>query len=89
MYEREIRCIRNILNSVLLEFSTQIKMTDELLITLFCEVEEIMNNRPPTAITADLNDLEALTPNHLIRLNAGEDFSPCFFEDNEFYLRKR
>ena len=56
MYEREIRCIRNILNSVLLEFSTQIKMTDELLITLFCEVEEIMNNRPLTAIKADLND---------------------------------
>ena len=89
VYEREIRCIRNILNSVFLEFSNQIKMTDELLITLFCEVEEIMNNRPLTAITADLNDLEALKPNHLIRLNAGENFSPCFFEENEFYLRKR
>ena len=77
------------MNSVLLEFSNQIKMTYELLFTLFCEVEEILNNRPLTAITADLNDLEALTPNHLIRLNAGENFSPCFLEENEFYLRRR
>ena len=80
VYEREIQRVRrNILTSVLLDFSNQIYMTDEQLITLFCEVVEIMNNRPLTSITADSNELEALKPNYLIRLNAGEIFIPCCF----------
>ena len=62
IWEREIRTVKKVLASVLNE--QPIKLTDEALSTLICEVENILNNRPLTAISDDPNDLEPLTPNH-------------------------
>ena len=39
--------------------------------TVFCKVESITNGRPLTWISDDPNDLEALTPNHLLLLCPG------------------
>lgn len=64
VWERQIRSIRKILLSVCKE---QL-LTDESLHTLLCEVEYIVNSRPLTKSSDDPNDLEALTPNHLLLL---------------------
>ena len=74
---------------MLLEFSNQIKLTDESLLTLFCEVENIMNCRPLNAVTNDISDLEAITPNHLLKLNAQIDFPPGIFNPNDLYVNRR
>ncbi|KAL5006049.1 hypothetical protein ScPMuIL_017207 [Solemya velum] len=47
------------------------KLDDESLNTLFCEVEAIVNSRPITVVSNDPNDLQPLTPNHLLLLRSG------------------
>ena len=41
-------------------------LTDPQLITWLTEVEHILNSRPLTHLSEDINDLEALTPNHIL-----------------------
>ena len=41
-------------------------MTDPQLLTLLTKVEQILNSRPLTHLSEDINDLEALTPNHIL-----------------------
>ncbi len=41
-------------------------MDDEGLLTVLCEIESILNNRPITMVSEDVKDPEALTPNHLL-----------------------
>jgi hypothetical protein len=62
VWERVIRSIRKILNSLI----SKNTLNDETLNTVFCEVEKILNDRPITRVSSDPNDLEALTPNHLL-----------------------
>jgi hypothetical protein len=50
------------------QFLKQQTVDDEYLTTIMCEVESIMNSRPLTKVSDDSNDLEALTPNHLLLL---------------------
>ena len=40
----------------------------ERLVTLMCEVESIINNRPLTPVSNDPNDLKPITPNDLLLL---------------------
>ena len=89
VYEREIRTIRKVFNSLMLEFSNKVRLTDEMLQTLMCEVENILNSRPLTAVTTDSGDLEALTPNHLLRLNSTFSFPPGLFSNNDCYTKRR
>ena len=39
---------------------------EDALTTVLCEVESILNSRPLTEISDDVNDFEALTPNHIL-----------------------
>ena len=41
-------------------------LTDEILSTTLCLVEQTLNARPLTPVSDDPNDLEALTSNHLL-----------------------
>lgn len=88
VYEREIRTVRKVLNSLLLEFDNKLCINDEMLSTLMCEVENILNSRPLTSCSADVSDLEALTPNHILRLNADISFPPGLFDEKELHSRK-
>ena len=45
-------------------------LDEQRLHTLFCAVEEIVNGRPITPISDDPNDLGALTPLHLLRMDS-------------------
>lgn len=85
IWERQIRSVRKILKSVLKE---QV-VDDESLQTLMCEVEAIINDRPITTSSDDLNDLEALTPNHILLLKRQPLLPPGLFEKEDLYSRRR
>ena len=64
VWERLIRSTRKILGALTKE---QV-LDDECLQTLLCEAESIINGRPLTKVSDNPNDLEPLTPNHLLLL---------------------
>ena len=57
--------LRRALNGTLREL---IVLTDHNLHTLMWEIECLINDRPITKLSDMCNDLEALTPNHLLLL---------------------
>lgn len=87
VWERLIRSVRQVLYSLMREQS--VKMDDEGLQTLFCEVEAILNGRPLTEASDNVNDLSVLTPNHLLLLRPGEWFPPGTFVKTDNYSRRR
>ncbi len=87
VWERLIRSSRKVLYSILKEHPS--RLDDEALHTLFCEVEAILNARPLTKVSSDPNDLEALTPNHLLTMRAGISCPPGVFVKQDLYVRKR
>jgi len=64
VWERQIRSVRKVSNSLLKEQS----LDDEALCTVKCHAEQIVNSRPLTAVSDDVDDLEALTPAQLLNL---------------------
>ena len=87
IYEREIRSCRKVLSDLL--NSQNIRLKDEDLQTLFCEVEAILNNRPLTELSSDPNSLKCLTPNNLLLLNAGVTLPPGLFRQKDSYSQRR
>ena len=87
VFEREIRSVKKVLSGLLRE--QPIKLSDDLLSTLFCEIEGILNCRPLTELSQDTDDLEALTPNHLLLMNAGATFPPGLFTKSDCYSTRR
>lgn len=87
VWERLIRIIRKVFNSLLHE--QRLRLSDDSLSTLMCEVESIINNRPLTPVSDDPNDCEALTPNHLLLLNSQVSFPPGLFCQSDLYCRRR
>uniref|UniRef100_A0A1B0C9K2 Uncharacterized protein n=1 Tax=Lutzomyia longipalpis TaxID=7200 RepID=A0A1B0C9K2_LUTLO len=61
-WERLIGTVKRVLDVILKERTP----TDEILKTLFTEIEYMMNNRPLTFVSIDPQDETALTPNQLI-----------------------
>ena len=57
------------------------------MLTLLAEIENVVNNRPLTYVDSDINSLEPLTPNHLIKGSSihklPEDIDP---EDVDFVI---
>ena len=86
-WEREIRTARKIFYSIMMEHPRS--LNDEVLSTVFCEVEAIMNNRPLTPVSCDPNDLRPLTPNHLILLSESTLLPPGIFTADDSYGVKR
>ena len=63
--------------------------TDEVLTTIFCEVENMINSRPLTHVTDDARDLTALTPNHFLLGRGGRCLPPGAFSEHDLHTRKR
>jgi len=84
VYERLIRSFRKIFNGV----AREQRLTDETLATLACKVEAILNSRPLTTVSDDVNDLEPLTPNHLLLLKAPNSLPPGVFQNGYLHSRK-
>ena len=66
LWERMIRAIRRVLCALL---NSNTRMTDYVLHTIFCEVENIINSRPLTKASDDVNDESVITPNHFLLLS--------------------
>lgn len=87
-WERLIRTTRGVLSSLLREFGE--RLNQESLITLLCEAENIINSRPLTTVSASPEDLDALTPGHLLTMKAGGGAPlPGDFRRPDLFSRKR
>eukprot|EP00794_Sanderia_malayensis_P012475 gene12475-biopygen9944 len=85
VWERLIRTIRRVL-SALVRNQT---LDDEGLHTFMCEAEAVINARPLTKVSDDPQDLNALTPNHLLLLRSNATFSPGLFSKHDVYAYRR
>ena len=64
-------------------------MPEETLHTVLVEFEAVLNSRPLSRVNDDLNDYEALTPNHFLIGRASPNSPPGQFEKREVNSRKR
>ncbi|XP_066961292.1 uncharacterized protein [Macrobrachium rosenbergii] len=83
-WERLIRSIRRALNAACIG---QV-MTDDVLSTLFCEAEALINSRPLTKVTDDPDSPAALMPNMLLTLKGSpEPFTKT--DPKDMYTKRR
>ena len=59
-WERLVRSVKRVLYDIL----SSRRVTEEILGTTLCLVEQALNSRPITPVCTDSRELEALTPNH-------------------------
>ena len=62
VWERLVRSCKKAMYAVLGNRS----ITEDVLSTTLCLVEQTLNARPLTAVSSDVNDLEFITPNHFL-----------------------
>ena len=79
VWERLIRSVRRILHAMIGEHL----VNEETLTTFLTEVEKILNSRPITRVSSDPDDLDALTPNHMLLLRQNPCSAPCELEDSD------
>ena len=84
-WERMIRTIRRVLYVIL---HSSPRLSDDVLNTVFCEAENIVNSRPMTKVSDDTTDSEPLTPNHLLMLKGNFSYPWTNVKDGNMYQRK-
>ncbi len=82
-WERLVKSVKRVFYAVL---GSQ-KLSDELLRTIFCSVEQILNARPLVPASSDPNDLEALTPNHFLLGRPSISIPPYMTDQTHFNHR--
>ena len=85
VWERLIRTIRKVLTAIL---HKNARLTDDSLHTFFCEVENVVNGRPLTKCSSDVNDETPLTPNHLLILGGNMSLPIGVFHDSDKYRKQ-
>ena len=75
VWERLVRSCKKAMYAVLGNRS----ITEDVLSTTMCLVEQTLNARPLTPVSSDVNDLESITPNHLLlgNKNVCLPYLPC------------
>ena len=84
IWERLVRSFKRVLYTIL---GTR-RLTVEVLHTTFCLVENALNSRPITPVSADPCNLNAITPNHFI-LGENSTGIPSLVGNKEYDHRKR
>ena len=88
VWERQIRTIRSVLRSLLMEHAA--RLNDESLRTLLIEVVAIVNSRPLCTDLISDESIEPLTPNHLLTMKTKAVLPPPgIFQRADVYCRKR
>lgn len=77
--------VRKVLSSVL----HQQTFDDEGLHTFPCQVESILNDQPITKVSEDPNDLDPITPNHLLIMKKKTILPSGPFDEKDQYARRR
>lgn len=85
VWERMIGLVKRAMKAAFLNES---RLSDEVLETIFCEIENILNGRPLTKLSDDANDMAPLTPNHLLLLRSGPMIPPGNFDRNDMFRRR-
>ena len=87
VWERMVRSVKTSLNAILLDET--IVLNDFNLLTVVTEVEALVNSTPLTPVGDDINDLEALTPNHFIIGRASTALPACVTYEENVTPRRR
>ena len=88
VWERQIKTTRKILAGLMEEYGHS--LNEESFQTLMCEVEAIINSRPLTTVSGEPDDLEPLTPNHILTTKSTVILPPPGqFQKNDVYMRRR
>ena len=85
VWERMIRSVRK----VLLSLVGKHLLTDYQLQSVFAEAEYIINSRPLVPNSADPEDLECLTPNHLLLQRGQLSLPPGLFSEDNLYFKQQ
>ena len=84
LWESLVKSVKKTLKAIVKDRT----FTEDCLHTFLCEVEAVLNSRPLTAISDDINDIEPLTLNHFLTGASLMNYSPGVFPRNEVELRK-
>ena len=85
VWERIIRTIRKVIAAII---PSNVNLTDDQLTTYFCEAECIINGRPLTKCSDDINDESPLTPNHFLVLGENASLPMSKFTESDIYRRR-
>ena len=86
VWERMVRSVKTALNAIVLDEMTF--LNDFSLMTILSEVEALVNSRPLTPVSDDIN-MEALTPNQFIMGIASVVLPTCVALDDNITPRRR
>jgi len=85
VWERLIRGTRTALKAIL----GNDLLDEEVLTTVFTEVESILNSRPVSPASDDPNDCEPLIPSHLLLQRPVHTLPPGSFVKEDIFVRKK
>ena len=85
LVERLVRSTKRAIKAIL----QSITITDEVLLTVAAEAEFLLNNRPLTPVSDDVNDFDALTPNHFLLGRTCNNLPPGVYYDKDVTCRQR
>ena len=77
-WERLVRCCKRVFYAII----GSRKLTPEVLETTFCLVEQSLNARPITSVSASPDGFEVLTPNHFLLGRNGTSFPSLSFQEH-------
>lgn len=84
-WERMVRSFKDALKVLLRGRTTKF----EVLATLMCEAENIVNSRPLTYVSSNPEDPESITPNHFLIGSSSANKAPGNFSEDKIDISKR